>query len=521
MKILIELTELIKSKGIKDLNILNQDDKSDKRQLSNKFLNGLVNGKYRTDQDAILDLYGSNKSHTKYRMLKSRIKDKLYNYTLLLEKNDTNLSQYHRSYYKCLKNLQICRLLLIKSLKNSAVQLARRTLLIAIRYRFMNVILETSTLLRNQTQYEGTFKKLKHYQKLAKWAHDEEKTNKMSSEMLATVRIHFAKSNYLDMVVSKKAIQYASEIKLLLKKYTSHELHINFYRLLVLASQVNRNYKETIKISKNALLYLESFPYLRNTILAGEFLLLQLVSYLQLRNITKATFFANKCSNTFINRSVNWIIYMENHFWLTIVSKDYQLASKLLNELLKSSIFKYSAENKVEKWKLLHTYDEFISQYLIIKKAKNSQRKKFNTYKFANEVPIWSKDKYGFNLSILIIQVMFFLIEKEYNKIIDRMEALKIYRSRYLRNEVYYRSNTFIKMLQIMEKKDFNRMEVEEKAEPLYKILRPGKDKKKNTLSELEIIPYDHLWEMILDILKHHESKPATRARKSRQVAMA
>ena len=50
--------------------------------------------------------------------------------------------------------------------------------------------------------------------------------------------------------------------------------------------------------------------------------------------------------------------------------------------------------------------------------------KKFRVSRYANDVPIFSKDKQGLNVPILISQIALLLQEKKYNIVIDRMEAI-------------------------------------------------------------------------------------------------
>ena len=145
--------------------------------------------------------------------------------------------------------------------------------------------------------------------------------------------------------------------------------------------------------------------------------------------------------------------------------------------------------------------DAFIHFLLLIKKlAPQTNKSDFRVSKFLNEVPEYSKDKKAFNISILIAQVLFLLSDRKYNKIIDRMESLQLYAYRHLRNDETIRSQCFIKMLGEMVKADFRRTGTEFRTN---KLLQKMKDALAIDpfLIENEVIPYEDLWEMILEQL--------------------
>ena len=118
------------------------------------------------------------------------------------------------------------------------------------------------------------------------------------------------------------------------------------------------------------------------------------------------------------------------------------------------------------------------------------------------------------NIPILIAQMLFFIVRRQYNHAIDRIEALEKYSSRYLRNDETFRSNCFIKMLLEIPKNSFNRLRVERAAQKYFERLIDSEVELINQPFEIEIIPYERLWAMIMNHLRadHHYSPKKTRA---------
>ncbi len=130
--------------------------------------------------------------------------------------------------------------------------------------------------------------------------------------------------------------------------------------------------------------------------------------------------------------------------------------------------------------------------------------KRFNLYKFLNEVPIFNRDKSGFYVPILIVHILFLLDKGEFLKIMDRAETVRQYSSRYLRKSENTRTITFLKMLKIMIDQDFGLEGTRAKTAKHYDRLQHKAGEQKPVLEVTEVIPYDTLWEMVLQRLQEN-----------------
>jgi hypothetical protein len=92
-----------------------------------------------------------------------------------------------------------------------------------------------------------------------------------------------------------------------------------------------------------------------------------------------------------------------------------------------------------------------------------------------------------------------FLIEKNsYSAATERIDRLKNYANRQLKKEDYFRSIQFIRLLQQLAKADY-RYEALSNVEKYYDRLVEQPFKYRGLLNEIEIIPYEKLWNMILE----------------------
>jgi hypothetical protein len=157
-----------------------------------------------------------------------------------------------------------------------------------------------------------------------------------------------------------------------------------------------------------------------------------------------------------------------------------------------------------EHWKIFETYLHYFIAINEIKPDLQSQRR-FGTFrpgKFLNEVPVYSKDKRGSNITILVLQVLFLIKERKYEEVSDKLESLKYYSHRYLRKDETYRSNVFIHMLMQLPKGHFNKKAVERHADKYILKLKGMPLELSSQSVELEIVPYEKLWKFVITSLK-------------------
>ena len=195
---------------------------------------------------------------------------------------------------------------------------------------------------------------------------------------------------------------------------------------------------------------------------------------------------------------INWYSLKAYVFISKIRSGKYGETFDILNEIQTSKGYSKMPVSIKQYWLLYEAYIEFL---IAIGKIKREEPSKFRVNKFLNEIPIFTKDKRGLNIAILIIHVLFLLQQRKYSQIIDRVDALKQYCYRYLRKDDTFRSHCFIRMLLQMPRADFNRIRTERYAEPYVLKLQSEPLMISEQSIEVEVIPYEDLWEMTLDLL--------------------
>lgn len=98
----------------------------------------------------------------------------------------------------------------------------------------------------------------------------------------------------------------------------------------------------------------------------------------------------------------------------------------------------------------------------------------------------------------MIAQVLFLIEKNSYSAATERIDRLKNYANRQLKKDDYFRTIQFIRLLQQLSKVDFRHDSVSN-VDKYYSRFSEQPFKYRGLLNELEIIPYEKLWSMVLE----------------------
>ena len=106
-----------------------------------------------------------------------------------------------------------------------------------------------------------------------------------------------------------------------------------------------------------------------------------------------------------------------------------------------------------------------------------------------------------FTIFLIIAQVLFLLEQKQHTQATEMIDRLKNYANRQLKKEDYFRLIAFIRLLQQLSKADFKFNDLTG-TEKYVARLNEQPFCYRGLISELEVIPYEQLWQIILKRMK-------------------
>ncbi len=142
-----------------------------------------------------------------------------------------------------------------------------------------------------------------------------------------------------------------------------------------------------------------------------------------------------------------------------------------------------------ETWSVEKGYFKFL-----INCGKLEDTRKFKLGKFLNDIEVFTSDKYGQNTNVIILKIILRL-NSDRDRIIEERQRVKLYAERYLESDS--RSRLCFQMLNQIVLGNFRGTEVELRAAK-YLDRMPEQD---GYDGDLEIVPYEDLWGMVLENL--------------------
>jgi hypothetical protein len=464
-----------------------------------------------SEKQIVRKIYKEPNSEKQFRVLKQRFKTKLIDAFLLSQLSaEIYKSKYHMQKTICIKNWTASHILRDVGFTKLSHQIKEQILSRAKIYD----LTEYCLLLANElTIYYGLIdfdsKKYNQYEKLLeKYEHEYELYRKAVKYYIYFGQIvlnnRFEQNN-------KAFATRCSELKTLYEKY--HEIDSYFikyymFNAIYFMALHTQDLNLQLKTSNEAIEYFEKkkgfsfmgiFSFMQKKAI---FFLIQGKYQLSEIEIQKSFKYLRKENALSLQSLFNYL------FIIKLNQADYNQ-----NYLILSKVFKLKGFNKLndtfrEPWYLKEAFVHFLIRVGKIDTAAFPEVKlrAFRLSRFINEVPTYSKDKKGFNITINIIQMLFLLLDRKYDRFLNKLQSLKQYNYRYLRDEKYIRPSSFIKMMGKIPVGRYRSDIIRHKAEKYYKKLQENPFNFTEQALSLEIIPYEQLWEEVLTLFERQTS---------------
>lgn len=470
-----------------------------------QFLVGLIEGKYASDADAAMNIYGIDATHPRYRKLKSRVKDHLLHMLFSLDIRQPKNTAVLVALYHCTLSASYSKILITLGARNSGIALAHKTLIRARDAHLFDIVLQCAKFLRAHYSLIGLEKQFEEYDRMVSAMLRIQHAELESDKYVEHLMLKYARSTSRKSEFSVLAQSYMLELEKLKKEFPTRTIMVNYFRVKSFYYQIVRNYPATVQVCEEAEQYYQEYPHFATRLRRAEFALLKMVAFLYMRDYERGHKNAEQCISLYPDGSQNWLVFMEYYFLLALHSQNIHQAVLIFQKVTSHPKLQTRPVFQQEKWRVHEGYLNYVfeSGWETGQSDEVSMfRKRFNIHKFLNEVPVYSKDKRGMNVSILILQILFLLERGQLDEITSRTDALRVYSSRYLRRDENYRSELFIRMLLTMEAKSFDYRKTLVATQGYQARLLATVQGKHGSLDGTEIIPFELLWDRILFRLK-------------------
>lgn len=468
-------------------------------------IQNVAQGAYSNDKDAAHDLYGTHPNDVRYKMLKHRVKKKLFNALNTVEPQKLTSNLVRQKEIECNSLIYQANIMRIKYEFDLVSTLANKALQIAHEYDLYDLKVSALELLSLSYSEQGFIKKFTAAQENLKTTMQQFVKEREAVSLFQQANIQLRKSTKTRKEFLPQLPNLIEQLEGLWLESGTFSAYNAFYRTYIMYHELEGNFKEIIGITVDALKQVneQKVNAHRFDRLYNNFIMVY--AHLRAKQYTDGLTYAQENLPFYHTATRNWFAYMENYFLLAVHARQYELGDFLQRQVFDNNAFHTIPTIAKERWLLYRSYFR-----LIYPKATMDDKEAQNPYLLS--LPEYSKDKLGFNVAILTLQFIYLLERGETEALLYRIESIKKYVSTHLKDVFSLRSKLFLKLLVLTVTEDYDAAACRKKGGQLYKKLidtpAPG-----DAYAEIEIVPYEHLWELILSILSKAETNVGSSAR--------
>ena len=112
MEDLLKLIDIAKKKGQRSIQLVNQNFRKKEVSKDNLLYEGIIEGKFDTDELAAKKMFRSDPGNRNYRNAKRKLRQKLLNHLYFLDYDKETYSGFDKCNYECLHLLHQCKILI-------------------------------------------------------------------------------------------------------------------------------------------------------------------------------------------------------------------------------------------------------------------------------------------------------------------------------------------------------------------------------------------------------------------------
>ena len=495
MNEIANLARIVTSRSLAALPILNLHSRQANKE--NQFVAALTSVPEASQLQVLKSLYGkaTPANMRALQRLQSRVQSKLLNQLYFLDHSDPRLLVSRRYELECLDLLHKVSILYAEREYKLSERLLLRCVRLAEQGEFTQYLVQSTRMLRNlyaEQQQPIAFKKitkvLLRAQQVLAW--EDEAEQLYTETQLALNGTVAARRAVLSLLPDRMA-----QLEALHRRARSFVTYNTDYRMRVAFEELQGNFQEIIRVTAVASRRLRDgkLNARRFDIRFNHFM--SIYAYLRSRQPAQGLRLAGEYARDFHPSSSNWFYFQEQHVLLALHAQQYERAQQLLEVITKNPAYLIQREAALQRWDLYKAYIEFV----LPPRATTARQRQMAQWVL--QLPEYSRDKLGHNVAILVLQVLYFLRARNLEGVLLRLERLRKYQQRHLYEPTTLRSRLFLRLLQVIVDKNFDAAKAAVRGKLIQQQLRdtppPG-----NAFAEVEIIPYEHLWELVLGLLR-------------------
>ena len=496
MEDILKLIDITKKRGQRSIQLVNQNFRKKEVSKDNQLYDGILSGKFDTDEKAAKVMFKAQPGNRNYRNAKGKLKQKLLNHLYFLDYDKSTYTLFNKCEYECLHLLHQCKILIREGANDIAIKLLPQLIKNAKQFECIEMVVESLTILRNEYARIGKTTPFYEIQKELDYYLAFKEALDASESEYYEILVYVNKSVSAQNRILSKIPDTVKAMKERASRFKSRQIDRLVFKLQSLYNELSWNFEENINLCSKI-----EEKYLRKdnseidiNLSKKEVSLTKLKAYFSLKDAEQGGAYAQKSLKLFKSGTDHWFDFMEIYFLLMMKGEKYKKAGEIFRKVRTNKNYSNLQELQKEKWQIYRAYLVFVNDSKLLRWG-------FNLEEFVAKMPDYPKENAPFNTATLIIQYIYLLKEGNIEEVRKRIDALQQYNSTHLDKRHNYRNSIFIRLLSIVTEKEFNYELIEEKGRNYFSKLA-NTNIPTDPDSEMEVIPYEKLYAYILEYLK-------------------
>lgn len=457
-----------------------------------QFYKHIISGKIKTDEEAAELLLEKNTSSKEYTLLKNMLEERISVLVLGIDPEKALKAMASRNIFRSYRHLLSGYLLRsIPATFTFADDLFEMALK---KGEFINdpVISflshywqsETSSLKNKGEEFYEHKKQFVEALDIFK----KESTLRLYESELNLIQSGSHMNQYRYVAKAKKYYEEAKKIHESLKSYTSY---LSFAIIGMRYGFASKNYQLVIDMANLRDDLIKKNPQYMSNYLTAMSSTLRMVGNMYLRRYDEGKEEARNIIKNMKTGNRDWLAVLEYYFLLCMQSGNYEQALNIYYEATKNDYFKSLNPEYQERWKYFEPYLNFIIPDQFPKDF-------INLLGFLDEISYYTSHKGDNNIIVMVGQIIVMLDLAEFEKLRERTHYLETYIKKYVEKKIYPRTFIFLTMLLRLFKNNFDVGKTSKQIKMQYVKLMPKEGNKLFCIEDIEVIPYENLWDLIV-----------------------
>ena len=491
MKELSKIADLISRRGIKNIPLLNLKRDLEQPGLENQLFYNIQDGRYEDDHDASLDIYNADATDHRYKMLKSRVRQKILNHLFFLDQEDPNIDNELVLHEDCLRIFYLGNLLVLEKDFEIAEKLLNRCYNLANEAEFTEIVVNSLELLKiiytensRPLLLQKNIEEIEEKRKLL--AKEKQAENLYLKNLVILKKTFNARQKYLDEVVKD-----LNEIEKIYRSTSSYNVFNNYYDLFIRYYLINGDYHKVIDFVS---IYedsseIQKLNNRRYNPVANKYYML----YALFRNgdYDKAQDLAEDLIKN--QESLHFWLKIREVYFLTLMHLGYfAKALQVIRSVFTGKNLNHFKEDEIRKWSIY-------SGYLLIAGIEKINIKGLKLGQVLETIPDRKGHDPQMNLSVLILHLGLGVKDGNMDAVRELIREISYYIYKHPAASYSSRSRMFLKLVNVMLKCDMDARLCKKKGRYLYQQLK-NTDQFGDAYSDMEILPYEVIWERFMEL---------------------